>query len=388
MIIEPAGSDTEIETDVPTRPVTPEEHVNHPLLSPSHPYFQSHQMPPDPVVFNHDGIDAHLRERFPVMIAHAPRHQPLWDQLSVGTLFTVARVANELKINLDKASPEPLRELVGTNITMERVEEVLRRARGEEWITLEKPDEVMDKELDGVVKELDWEAEQIIKGTGEMLGWKEEPKTRYGGKVQFSATLRVDEKLVEQLKSDAEPLNLTHSAHVTLETPCLRGSSIFARTFGSHHFLRMRISKRIQDELSVRGKGYDTRERARKELRQWAARPIFILGRVYAPLAEKDDVVIYFLEGRERVGAAFEVGTGEYGITECTTVHQFIDWWSPFRHNGKGNIQKLLTRLELGLSDTLPGMMIMPQNIEVANDICEFCFIFAWLRRNLIIPSG
>jgi RNA dependent RNA polymerase len=384
-IIEPAGSDTEMEADIPTRPVSPEGDPNHNLLPTFHPRFRSSFTPPDPTFFNRDGIEPSLLERFPLIISHFPRHQPLWDQLSVGTLFTVAKVASELQIDLDKADPERLRELIGrNNVTMERVEEVLRRARGDEWIKVEKPDPGVDKEVGEVSRELDWEAEQIVNGTGEMHGWREEPKTRYGGKVQFAATLRLDEKMSQQLKSDAEPLHLDHCAQVTLEAPRLRGSSIFARTFGSHHFLRVRVSKKIQDEMSVWTRSNANRENARKELRQWAARPIFILGRVYAPLTEKDDVIIYFLEGRERVGAAFEKGKRDYGITECTTVPQFINWWSPLRYNGHQDIQKLLTRLELGLSDTLPGMMIMPENIQVANDIGTFSQIN---RTSLMRPS-
>jgi hypothetical protein len=104
-------------------------------------------------------------------------------------------------------------------------------------------------------------------------------------------------------------------------------------------------------------------------LREWAVRPIFILGRVYAPLLEKDDTIVYFLEGPELVGSSFDRGKQRYGIAECRTVREFINWWIPLQYNGEERFRKLSTRLELGLSDSLPGIFIMPEDIEIAEDV-------------------
>lgn len=365
VIIEPAGSDTEMETDIPTRPVTPENY---------HPRFGSttNQSPPPVAEYNRRGISKELEERFPVIIAHSPRHQALWDRLPFGTLYTVARLSNDLRIDLDSLDASHLQPLVGTNITMERVEEVLRRGRGEDWVQVEIPDENADRQLKEVVDELDWEAEQIVTGTGDMLGWREEKGTRYGGKVQFAATLRLNEELGGKNNKSAlrsSSLDLNNFGRVTLEAPSIRGSSLFTRTFGSHHFLRIRISKKIQTEYSVWCRSGQARNVAQKETREWSQRPIFILGRVYSFFREKDDVNFYFLEGHERVGEAFDKGRRGYGLPECMSVYQLIDWWSPFRHNGEQDWAKLCTRLELGLSDTLPGMFIAPEHIEIAPDI-------------------
>jgi hypothetical protein len=123
----------------------------------------------------------------------------------VGTLFTVARVADDLNVDLETLESNDLRSLIGRNATMGRVEEILQRGRPEEHIKRGRT----EKELESVSGELDWEAEQIVHGTGDMLGWREERNTRYGGKVQFSALLILGEEK-DKNKPGAE-LNLTHA---------------------------------------------------------------------------------------------------------------------------------------------------------------------------------
>ncbi|KIM23184.1 hypothetical protein M408DRAFT_332479 [Serendipita vermifera MAFF 305830] len=371
-----------METDIPTRPVSPEDYRITSLPKPS-PRFARPPSPPLPpstpspppppsVPYTRRGISRELEERFPVVVAHSPNHQRLWDRLAVGTLWKVAQVTNDLGLNLDLLDGEILEELVGNNSTMGRVEEILRRARKEEWIQRETPDETETKQIREVSAELDWEAEQIVAGNGEMLGWREERGTRYGGKVQFAATLKLEEKVDKKGKrpiSKNSPLDLDEFGRLVLEPPSIRGSSIFTRTFGSHHFLRVRVSKRVQTEFSVWCKSADERAAAQKVVKEWSKRPIFILGRVYSFFREKDDVNFYFLEGQELVGQIFDHGRRGYGLPECASVYDLIEWWGPLAHNGNQDFNKLCTRLELGLSDTLPGMFIRPDCIEVADDI-------------------
>lgn len=113
----------------------------------------------------------------------------------------------------------------------------------------------------------------------------------------------------------------------------------------------------------------DSRQRAKNKLKEWMIRPIVILGRVYSPLLEKDGSAFYFLEGRDNVGEEFDKRKRDYGIKECTSVKDLLDWWIPFEYNGDQTISKLVTRLELGVSDTLPGVFIQPENVEIAEDI-------------------
>lgn len=306
--------------------------------------------------FNPRGFSDDLIDRFPIVVAHAPSHQPLWDRLPIGTVFNVALVANEHELDLDKFEPYELEKLLGRNLTLEQVEQILgvgnttRVRRGDE---------------SKVMEELDWEAEQIVKGTGDMLGWKEEKGTRYGGKIQFSATLKWD----ESSQSRTDPFNLIHEWKVGLEPLAFRGSSIFSRTFGSHRFLRVPLGSKIKREVSVWSGNPDSRQRAKNKLKEWMIRPIVILGRVYSPLLEKDGSAFYFLEGRDNVGEEFDKRKRDYGIEECTSVKDLLDWWIPFEYNGDQTISKLVTRLELGVSDTLPGVFIQPENVEIAEDI-------------------
>lgn len=365
VVTNPVKTDKEMDTNVSTRPVPPE-------IYPPPSDSTTGQQLPSILVYNRKGISKDLEDRFPVIVAHSPKHQALWDRLPFGTLYTVARVASNLRIDLEYLETSHLVPLIGRNITMEQVEGVLRRARGEDLVQEGIPNKSYDRHLKNIINELDWEAEQIVAGTGEMLGWREEKGTRYGGKVQFAATLRLYEKPSTNgnwFASNSGPLDLDNFGHITLEAPSIRGSSLFTRTFGSHHFLRVNVSKEIKAQYSLSRRGGDACRIAQKVMKEWSQRPIFILGRVYSFFREICDVNFYFLEGSERLGEAFDNGRRGYGLTECTSVEQLIDWWSPLRHNGVQDWSAFCTQLELGLSDTLPGMFIAPEDIEVVPDI-------------------
>jgi len=274
-------------------------------------------------------------------------------------LFNVALAADNHSLDLEAFNPNDLNKLLGRNLALEEVEKILG---------VRDPSRVQRSDETKVSEELDWEAEQIVSGSGEMLGWREDKGTRYGGKVQFAATLKLD----ESQQTRGEPLDLKFQGRLNLESPCLRGSSNFTRTFGSHRFLRVKISGKIEREVSVWTGDADSRRDAKQNLKDWAVRPIFILGRVYSPLLEKEGAVIYFLEGRDLVGEVFCRGKGDVGIKECRDVKGLLDWWIPFNCNGGQDISKLVTRLELGVSDTLPGLFINPDNIERVPDIGQY----------------
>lgn len=343
--------ESEDEGNIPTRTASPIED-------------RSDQRPPPQRLasdrrFNPRGLPDSLVDRFPVMVVHAPSHQDLWDRLPVGTLFNVALVADTHDLDLEKVSPTDLNKLLGGNLALGQVEEILG---------VRNPSRVQRSDEAKVSEELDWEAEQIVSGSGEMLGWREDKGTRYGGKVQFAATLKLD----ENQQTRGEPFDLKFRGRLSLDPPCLRGSSAFTRTFGSHRFLRVKLSGNITREVSVWTGGSDSRREAKNNLKEWAVRPIFILGRVYSPLLEKEGVIIYFLEGRDLVGEMFAKGKNDYGIKECRDVNGLLNWWIPFKCNGDQGISKLVTRLELGVSDTLPGFFISPENIERVPDIGKY----------------
>jgi hypothetical protein len=190
-------------------------------------------------------------------------------------------------------------------------------------------------------QELDWEAEAIVEGKGRMLGIGvdgdvgDKHGTRYGGRVGFCALLKCE-------GNDGNgPLNLDVNARITLEKPMMRGSCLFTRVWGSHRFLRLKLSKPLLNRVSR-----DQSGRLVKELKEFCARPIHILGREYHPLVEKENTVYYFLHGRDRIGLkAVEDAGGDrkesYGMGKhIGTVEGLVQWWLAPEHNRQpGHVQ-------------------------------------------------
>ncbi len=189
--------------------------------------------------------------------------------------------------------------------------------------------------------------------------------TRYGGRVGFCALLKCE--------GNDGPLNLDVNAQITLDKPMMRGSCLFTRVWGSHRFLRLKLSKPLLNRVSR-----DQSGRLVKELKEFCARPIHILGREYHPLVEKENTVYYFLHGRDRIGLkAVEDAGGDrkqpYGMGRYIgNVEGLVQWWLAPEHNRNQIMSKLTTRLHLGLSDTLPGVFIKPENVKVVPDISTF----------------
>jgi hypothetical protein len=243
--------------------------------------------------------------------------------------------------------------------------------------------------------EMDWEAQAIVEGLGRMLGVGVQADsdgdvcdgdsdsdgdggaqfgTRYGGRVGFCATLTC----AEGGGAHAQ-LDLDANARITLEKPAMRGSCLFTRVWGSHRFLRLKLSSVLLNRVHR-----DQSGRMLRELKAYCARPIHILGREYHPLVEKENTVYYFLHGRDRIGlkAAEDAGKDpkeSYGVgRHIGTVEGLVQWWLAPEHNRHQLMSKLTTRLHLGLSDTLPGVFIKPENVKIIPDISTFVLITHW----------
>ncbi|KAG8821045.1 hypothetical protein FRC18_011525 [Serendipita sp. 400] len=381
------GDDEEEVHEEATQPASPMEAYNPFLPKPLHPPPPAPSTSIPPSNFKPQqihGLPAELSNRNPHVLAHAPAHQHLLDRLPPGTLFQLAMMCQRNNINLDTVPSDKLQPLLGKNSKMRMVSAVLAAARGREISSMELDDDLpRNASVLKIAKELDWEAEQIIRGTGEMLGWRQERETPYGGKIQFALGLRMNETQVPQKGSKPNSLvrtasgafDLAKDAYFEFQAPSTRGSSIFPRVFGSHRFLRVKISAKILNETSVWGTTGERRSKGREQVQRWMKRPIVIFGRVFAPLLEKDGTVFYFLEGKDRIGEEFErvVGPGaDYGITSIRTIKQLLAWWVPLEHNLNQGMSKLVTRLELGFSDTLPGILIPPENVERSDDITRY----------------
>jgi len=301
------------------------------------------------------------------------RFQPktrIWNTLPTGTFWEFARYALRERLDFTRLTDENLiPSLIGRpnetkKSNMQGVEEIYAWEEGNVNAKL-SPEDIR------WAQELDWEAEALVEGKGRMLGigvdgdLGDKYGTRYGGRVGFCALLKCE--------GNDGPLNLDVNARITLDKPTMRGSCLFTRVWGSHRFLRLKLSKPLLNRV-----GRDQSGRLVKELKQFCARPIHILGREYHPLVEKENTVYYFLHGRDRIGLkAVEDAGGDrkqpYGMGRYIgTVEGLVQWWLAPEHNRNQMMSKLTTRLHLGLSDTLPGVFIKPENLKIIPDISAF----------------
>ena len=307
----------------------------------------------------------------PIYLLRFQPMSPIWNTLPTGTFWEFARYALREKLDFTRLTDERLiPSLIGRpsepkKSNVQGIEEIYTWEEG-------NADAKLSSEDIKWAQELDWEAEAMVEGKGRMLGigvdgdLGDKYGTRYGGRVGFCALLKCE-------GSDDGPLNLDFNARITLDKPMMRGSCLFTRVWGSHRFLRLKLSKPLLNRVSR-----DQSGRLVKELKQFCARPIHILGREYHPLVEKENTVYYFLHGRDRIGLkAVEDAGGDrrqpYGMGRYIgNVEGLVQWWLAPEHNRNQIMSKLTTRLHLGLSDTLPGVFIKPENVKIIPDISTF----------------
>ena len=306
----------------------------------------------------------------PIYLLRFQPMTPIWNALPTGTFWEFARYALREKLDFRRLKDKSLiPSLIGwpnepKKSNVQGIEEIYAWEEGNH-------DAKLCSEDTRWAQELDWEAEAMVEGKGRMLGigvdgeFGDKYGTRYGGRVGFCALLKCE--------GNDGPLNLDLNAQITLDKPMMRGSSLFTRVWGSHRFLRLKISKPLLNRVSR-----DQSGRLVKELKQFCARPIHILGREYHPLVEKENTVYYFLHGRDRIGLkAVEDAGGDrkklYGMGRYIgTLEGLIQWWLAPEYNRDQIMSKLTSRLHLGLSDTLPGVFVKPENVKIIPDISTF----------------
>lgn len=302
-------------------------------------------------------LDATAETRRPLVVCAAPNHQSLFDQLPVGTLFELARIARSANIDLSNVPRQNLNRLLGSNnVGIRQICDVLGTSSMQ----------VMDEKC---AQALDYEAKCIVEGNGHMLECDPtlpQPRPR-SGTVLFGATLNICEVVgasppgegFSQRDSQPDPNCLT------LRLPRVSQSCLFTRTFGSHRFLRVSLLDRAR---------YCRAQMQSQKLYLHALRPIEILGRMYRPLIEKDDTVWYYLTGADHVGREAEkqgrARPGEYGLGNyIPSVTELVEWWIPMHSNRDQLACKLVTRLHLGISNTSAGPILPNECIQLHEDI-------------------
>ncbi|KIM23788.1 hypothetical protein M408DRAFT_11368 [Serendipita vermifera MAFF 305830] len=302
----------------------------------------------------------------PVILASFPLYQDIWDKLPTGTLIELARVVALKDIDLGTIPRENLEKLRGSNVaSMGSLLDVLGCG----------PTRVMDKQ---VAEILDMEAQSIVAGDGKMLEY--EMDKEISGRVHFTAALSMDSLIGESLpkspmkspsKSPMKSPSKSPNKHsgpsedlptLSLRVPQLGVSCLFARVFGSHRFLRVKILDRMRAKYR--------NDACLEILFNWARRPIHIFGRTFKAFVEKESTIWYYLEGTDRVGEFAEkrLSPGQYGVgRDIPDLYSLVRWWIPLEHNQDQLMCKLITRLYLGISGTRPGPLVT--DVIVCKDI-------------------
>jgi hypothetical protein len=323
----------------------------------------------------------------PIYLLRFDAMAPVWNALPAGTFWEFAQYAlrvfldfthlNEAQLILSLVSRPASAPGPGPGENLQGVEEI--RVWEDSAAALAEEDVQW-------AAEMDWEAQVIIEGLRRMLGVGVQADananagegdggaqfgTRYDGRVDFCATLTCAEGGDTHVQ-----LDLDVNGRITLEKPAMRSSCLFTRAWGSHQFLRLKLSTVLLNRVRRNQSG-----RLLRELNAYCPRPIHILGREYHPLAEKENTVYYFLHGRDRIGlkAAEDAGKDpkkSYGVgRHIGTVEGLVQWWLAPEHNRHQLMSQLTTRLHLGLSDTLPGVFIKPENLKIIPDISTFVLL-------------
>ena len=347
--------------------ITPSSTPSRPLRSPNAVAIWAGivGVPPPLPNFGRLTLTAQLPPANPICLLSIPKMNHIWNTLPTGTFWEFARYAQNNNLDTDSLSETMLvTALIGDTNMRKR-----SNVEGVEAIRSWDNDPSLSEEDSRWLQELDWEADAIVEDKGRMLGIGvdgdigDKPGTRYGGRVGFCATLHCKEG------NTITTFNLESNGQIVLEKPALRASCLFTRIWGSHRFLRLKISTRLLDRISKHSSSP-----LRKELQEYCSRPIQILGRTYHPLVEKDDTVYYFQYGPDRVGframedlgkTQKDCGVGKY----IGTVEGLLQWWLAPEHNRNQAMSKLTTRVHLGISDTLPGVFIKPENVTIVPDI-------------------
>ena len=162
---------------------------------------------------------------------------------------------------------------------------------------------------------------------------------------------------------------------LTLEPAELSSSHSFARRFGSKHFLRMKLTKGVTNKHS-------------KELLDYIRRPLILCGSVFRAFFAKESNVFYVKTNEGTDGKSILSNVSVPGVMSFL---EFINWHNPIELNSKQvskrlwiiidspplnnfeqTMAKYASRFALGLSNSVPGIMVDPSNLHFIEDISQF----------------
>ncbi|TFY59667.1 hypothetical protein EVG20_g7698 [Dentipellis fragilis] len=290
----------------------------------------------------------------PYIIAHNVHAQACMDArgLAWGVQWELARLVSSERYKWSDLSPEALDRLKGTcKEVAPFIEDLLRSPRPQESSGNGR---IFSNEFSARApwEELDREATAF--GYSEYGGLGTIPDARhpslpedwYGGKVAFTM------RLVRPLGPDKKPLQ---KLSFELLQPELGSSCRFARRLGSDFIIRVRIHKDIFYDSKMLPMMMDTFKR-----------PFVVNSLVYR----------FFYANKER--HAFLMATNEryhhgritqHKLTNRMSMWDFLNWCNPPEYNRFQTIAKWTARIALGLSNSVPGILLESSQICSEDDI-------------------
>ncbi|KAE9397715.1 hypothetical protein BT96DRAFT_940723 [Gymnopus androsaceus JB14] len=263
----------------------------------------------------------------PIVLVHNDSFQKLLQQKCIpyGVQFELARlITNEVdsihryREIINTLSEEQLHthvDLVPKLFETSHLRSEQETASSAPWSELDKETEAFDEDphFAGIGNNLDYP------------GW-------WAGKVDFRA------KLEET------------GDRIVLEKPSLGPSNKLQRRFGSPSVLRVKVNSKL----------FYSRQ---NHLVQYFKRPLIIWSYVFRAFCSKENTVFFFKTNevaRDGCISTQTAGLSLYGL---------IQWMNPLELNGNQKLCKWASRMALGLSSSIPGPRLSPEDIVFEPDL-------------------
>ncbi|KAF7349229.1 Dimethylaniline monooxygenase [Mycena sanguinolenta] len=161
------------------------------------------------------------------------------------------------------------------------------------------------------------------------------PERYYGGKVSFVGSI--------------EEVGTGGKFKVVLDRCGLTSSSRLCRRFGSSAILRLKVPLKLLH--------------SDKNLQEFFRKPFVIFGNVFRSFYAKEATVFLF-KTRESYSQG-KIHDSPAGLS----LFEFLDEFNPLELNANQMLCKWASRFALGLSNSVPGPVLNPENVEEINDI-------------------
>ncbi|KAG2056931.1 hypothetical protein BDR06DRAFT_980975 [Suillus hirtellus] len=280
-------------------------------------------------------------------IAHDRNLQAYFDnkKISFGVQWLIAKMVSYDVLAYEDINIPDLDKLRGTNEeATPHVAKVFacQNSKGEEEGFF-----VKEKAVLSPWKELDREHEHALAMGDSFDGFQRQADGWYGGKVHFGATLKAIDKKTR-----------TPEYRIQLSPPELGSSSRLMRQYGSKNFLRVKVPRNILNK-------------PQHGLVEFFSQHFLLCGLVYRAFYAKDGSV--FL-----VATNYPTGCSRipsHAHPPPPSLEDYLDWHNPIYYNTAQSVAKWSSRFALGLSNSVPGIIISRENImylkeEVKTDSC------------------